>query len=129
MSTENQAGGCRCGAVRFETKGAPKWVAHCHCESCRKASGSGFATFVGFDDGNVTFTKEPPTIYESSPGMARSFCNKCGSPIFCSGGEWPDERHLFIGTFDEPDVFEPQGHIFPEERLHWAHLRDEVPDV
>lgn len=129
MSVENQAGGCRCGAIRYETRGAPKWIAHCHCESCRKASGSGFATYVAFDSDNVDFTKSPPTIYESSPGMKRSFCNQCGSPIYCSGGEFVGELHLFIGTFETPDVFEPQAHAFARERLHWAHLRDELPDV
>ncbi|MFZ2005552.1 MAG: hypothetical protein WB697_12720 [Stellaceae bacterium] len=31
-------GRCLCGAIRYEFRGAPEWVVHCHCDSCRSAS-------------------------------------------------------------------------------------------
>ncbi len=42
--TLNLPGGCHCGAVRYTMHAAPLSVLHCHCESCRKASGAMFNT-------------------------------------------------------------------------------------
>lgn len=125
MSAKTQSGGCRCGAIRFEFAGTPAFVAHCHCQSCRQASGCGFTTFVGCWAKDVTFTKGAPAIYQSSEAVERGYCVTCGSPIHFAGDKWSDQIHLFLGAFDDPDVFDPIGHSFPEERLHWAHLRDE----
>jgi len=36
-------GGCLCGGVRFRVKGKLGPAAYCHCQQCRRASGSAFA--------------------------------------------------------------------------------------
>ena len=38
-SGKTYAGGCMCGAVRYEASGEPFSVNHCHCLSCRKHNG------------------------------------------------------------------------------------------
>ena len=35
-------GGCQCGAVRYESTGAPQALYVCHCRECRKQSASAF---------------------------------------------------------------------------------------
>jgi hypothetical protein len=42
-------GGRICGAVRFAATGQPKWVAWCHCQSCRRHSGAPVSVFVAFE--------------------------------------------------------------------------------
>ena len=32
------AGGCLCGAVRYESDAAPEWTAICYCRDCQRAS-------------------------------------------------------------------------------------------
>lgn len=61
---------CLCGAVRFEALGAPDWVAHCHCESCLRHTGSAFSTVAGYREGTVRWTGERPAIFASLPSPA-----------------------------------------------------------
>ena len=39
-------GRCLCGDIRYEYRGAPLKILHCHCESCRRHTSSPVATFV-----------------------------------------------------------------------------------
>jgi hypothetical protein len=36
-------GGCRCGAIRYETEAAPAAMLKCLCRDCLRAGGSGYA--------------------------------------------------------------------------------------
>jgi len=49
VMTDQFEGGCLWGAVRFIATGQPKWVAWCHCESCRKHSRGPVSVFVAFE--------------------------------------------------------------------------------
>jgi hypothetical protein len=118
---EIRAGGCRCGAVRFEARGAPKFIANCHCEDCRRAIGAAFSTWVGYESGNVSWTGTR-AVHESSPTVKRGFCAACGTPLSYSGKTWSAETHLLIGTFDDPSGLAPTGDAFADEKLPWVPL-------
>ena len=74
-------GHCLCGAVSFEYEGPENWVGHCHCESCRRNTSSAFTTFMGVPNAAYRFTGIEPAVYQSSPGVRRLFCPKCGAPV------------------------------------------------
>lgn len=81
-------GGCLCGAVRYEAEGEPKFAGHCYCADCRKASGSGFAPFMGFPSDAVRFTGQTLKFASkaaSGDDAVRNSCPVCGSLVF--GGE------------------------------------------
>ncbi len=63
--TDGANGRCFCGKLQFELEGQPLWVAHCHCDSCRRNTGSAVATFVGYNKEQLTYTrgKELPLIW------------------------------------------------------------------
>ena len=122
-----RSGGCQCGRIRFEAQGKPIWVAHCHCADCRRATAAALATYAGFDKGQVRFTAEEPASYQSSPGVTRRFCPGCGTPISFESERWPEEIHLFVCTFDDPERFEPGAHVYTSEQLSWLHLGDDLP--
>lgn len=48
MSHTQRAGGCLCGAVRFNATGEPLRSGVCHCLDCRKTSGSSWSFFAVF---------------------------------------------------------------------------------
>ncbi len=120
-------GGCLCGAVRYRCTGAPLWVAHCHCESCRRATGGAVVTWAGFARDRVTFTAGWPQRFASSPGVTRSFCSHCGTPLTYEAERCADEVHFAIGTFDRPEALPPTCHVFDAERISWLHLADDLP--
>ena len=120
-------GGCLCGALRFEARGKPLWVAHCHCRSCRRNTGSAFATFVGYGETQFRVIEGALHTYASSPGVARSFCGTCGTPLSYAAERHPGEIHLYVSTLDRPEVFEPGAHVHVGEQLPWLHLDDGLP--
>ncbi len=120
-------GGCLCGAVRYRASGDPLWVAHCHCRSCRKSCGAAVLTFAGYAKGQVEIVAGAPTRFASSPGVTRSFCGRCGTPLSYEAERYPDEIHLTIGSLDKPEAFEPMGHVWTEDRIPWFDTADDLP--
>jgi len=104
-------GGCLCGDIRYRASGNPEWVGICHCQSCRKHTGGVLNAAAGFQRSNVTFTGKPEE-FRSSKGVGRLFCSRCGSALAYKSEQWPRDIHLFVGTFDEPNLIQPQFHIF-----------------
>ena len=125
---EITTGRCLCGAVRYEYRGPPLWVAHCHCDSCRRHTSSPVATFVGVGRAALRFTGAAPIVYISSPGVRRSFCGRCGSPIAYEADRIPDEVHLYHGTLDDPAALPAAtGHVNTGEQLPWFEILDDTP--
>jgi len=111
--TTTRTGGCLCRAVRYRAEGKPLWVVHCHCVDCRRAAGAAFATWVGYRNSQVTFESEAKRQrYDSSPGVVRTFCAVCGTPISFEGDKFPGELHLMAGTLDEPSSVTPTHHVW-----------------
>lgn len=120
------AGGCLCGDIRYRADAEPLWICHCHCEKCRKQTGSPVATYVGFPAGSVAWLVKQPTRYRSSNDVERSFCPTCGSPI---GFHRVHETSLALGSFDAPgellkaDMW--TGHIFFRDHILWFDTDDD----
>jgi len=113
-------GRCLCGAVKFRASGAPKWVLWCHCESCRRHSGAPASVFVSFADDAVAMTSGEIAKYNSSPGVERGFCARCGSTLTCSNQHLPNETHFHVGAFERAAELAPMGELFGKERLPWV---------
>ena len=120
-------GRCLCGAITFAYEGKPLWVAHCHCESCRRATASPVTTFLGVASQGFRWTSSAPQVFESSPGVRRSFCGLCGSPLAYEADRFPGEVQLYVATLDDPGAIEPRGHVHVAEQLPWFEVLDALP--
>jgi hypothetical protein len=123
MSENPLAGGCLCGALRYQARGEPLYMGHCYCADCRKASGSGFIPFIAFSRDALTFTGESREFRTKSArggDATRNFCPVCGGLVF--GGERgvSDSFTLYAGSLDDPSVFKPAIAIFARHRPDWA---------
>ena len=98
------SGRCHCGAVRFTADFPSRFVAHCHCESCRRAHGAAFVTWAGFPSPQVRVTQGADELatHESSPRTYRRFCRRCGSKLFFESAKWPGETHVVLAAVIVP---------------------------
>ena len=119
-------GGCLCGGIRYACTGTELWSAYCHCESCRSQTGAPVTGYVGFPLAAATFTGER-SVYESSPGVRRGFCARCGTPLTYEADDHPGEIHLHTCTLDRPEDFPPTRHVFYSERVRWLELTNDLP--
>lgn len=120
-ASQVREGGCLCRAVRYRATGKPIWVVHCHCTSCRRAAGAAFATWVGYRAEQIRFEDETQRRrYASSPGVSRSFCAVCGTPLTFEGEEFPGELHIMAGTLDDPGSVRPTHHVWTKEAVPWS---------
>lgn len=129
MSASIAAGGCLCGAVRFEADLPSLWVAHCHCSMCRRANSAAFVTWVGVRADAVRWhdPEQQRRLYKSSAAAERSFCGRCGSPLSFESTRWPGEVHLLRAAFATPIDREPQGHAFYDSHVDWFTVNDDLP--
>ena len=129
MSNEYVGGRCLCGAIRFRFEGAPNWVVHCHCESCRRATSSPMTTWISVPRAKLQFTGGTPRYFSSSTTAKRSFCDACGSPMTYETDYLPDEIHIYAVSLDDPanPIVSPSRHVFVSEQLSWFEVHDALP--
>jgi hypothetical protein len=63
--------------------------------------------------------------YESSPGRARCFCRKCGSPLVALHTGTVTE--VVLGSVDGDPGVRPGAHIFVSSMAPWYEIRDALP--
>lgn len=124
---EVKQGRCLCGAVEFEYQGPETWCYHCHCGSCRRNTGSPFTTFVSVPVDAYQYLGTEPAVHISSPGVRRSFCATCGTPIAYQADSFPDIIDFYAATLDDPKSVDPEFHVHFAEKLDWIDLKDSLP--
>jgi hypothetical protein len=115
------AGGCLCGALRYETTGVPDRIVFCHCKFCQRATGTAFLLEAMFPRTRFRLTQGTPARYElTSAGSGKrvviNFCQACGTKLWLDLDRVPGDIGLYTGTYDDPNWFERLGanskHIF-----------------
>ena len=125
--SEKHKGRCLCGAVSFEVDAPVNSVVNCHCESCRRQCSAPMTTYIGVQDGCWKWTGKVPKTYNSSPGVERTFCDNCGSPVSFRSQSMSGVMHLYVAAMEEPEKFEPKLHVAIEEKLSWLKISDDLP--
>ena len=123
-------GSCLCGKIKYEVRGEPLGMYYCHCETCRKATGTAFATniAVATDAFVVTAGRDSLKAYESSPQKYRYFCADCGSPIYSQADATKGMVSLRCGTLDDDPKLRPNVHFWVSSKAPWFEIRDGVPE-
>lgn len=122
-----RTGRCLCGAVRYRAEPPWKWVDHCHCASCRRATSSPLTTFFCVPLNRFGWTQGEPKVFMSSPDVRRRFCGACGTPLSYEIDDLDGEIHLYVATLDDDAGMVPGKHAFWSERVAWLTINDDVP--
>jgi hypothetical protein len=75
--------------------------------------------WVTIDLGEFQFIQGEPVAYPSSPGVARRFCGRCGSPLTYESSKSPATIDVTTVTLDDPSGFPPTQEVWLADRLHW----------
>ena len=78
-------GSCLCGSVNYKSNSDPLVIQNCHCDQCRKATGSVYLTNLFIKEENFEITGEVNNymhLSDAGNNMTKYFCPKCGSQVF-----------------------------------------------
>jgi hypothetical protein len=126
MSGVRATGGCLCGAVRYEVRGALRNVVNCHCIECQRWHGNfgayaaARAVDVVIEGAGVRWVVSPA----SDRGARRAFCGECGSSLFWQepGGE---TISVAAGSLDRPTGLRTAGHWYTVQAGDFYDLPDD----
>ena len=120
-------GSCLCKSVRYEITGAIEIMGNCHCSICRKSHGAPFVTWVVISPDQFRWTAGEEFVqgYDSSPGIQRCFCRKCGSSLATAHNGRISE--VAVGTVDGDPGLRTGAHIFVGSKASWHEITDDLP--
>lgn len=120
--SDQMIGSCLCGQVSFRVDNYFEHLYLCHCQQCRKLTGSAHASNLLTRPENLKWLSGGNNIKRFEyPGrnFTRAFCRDCGSgvPYVNQSGEW-----LIVpaGALEgEPEIADA-ANIFCAERPDWS---------
>lgn len=125
------AGGCVCGAVRYECQAAPVLAAHCHCRDCQRSSGAPMSTVIGVPTQAFRAVKGKPKSHryqgDSGKDVHRYFCGECGAPLYTEVAVMPDVRFIRAVSLDDASWVKPSMHIYCVSAQPWDNFSDGLP--
>lgn len=122
-------GSCLCGGIRYAIEGELAPIQVCHCEQCRKAQGTPFATNIPVAASAFRFVQGEQLLseFESSPGKRRAFCSRCGSPVISRRDDKPHTVRVRAGTLDAELETRPIAHFHTASKCNWWPIEDGLP--
>jgi len=129
--SQPRTGGCLCGAIRYETVGAPVFTLRCHCRDCQRQSGAAHVPAARVPSAGFRILQGMPRRYvtnaDSGNEIVRVFCGDCGTPLYVQVATRPDLGGLRVCTLDDPSWFRPEADIFMRSAQPWDHDEIGVP--
>ncbi len=124
-------GQCLCGSVQYEVSGTAERFYHCHCQRCRKATGTGHASNLLVSPiSSIRWLAGKALLAQFKvPDAERffnTFCTRCGSPM---PREVEQLNGVLIpaGTINEELPIKPQARIFWDSRAEWSCSDEDIP--
>lgn len=131
------AGGCVCGAVRYECTATPTEIQmfKCHCRDCQHVTGGGYTPVVYVPSLTFRITRGALRYFKTNSEMMgvnshlRGFCPDCGSRI--TGGEGPGAPGVGVtaGSLDDPSWFKPAVEMWVSDAQPWDLMDPALPKL
>ena len=119
-------GYCLCQKTTWAFTGEMSWQCYCHCDDCRRNCGAPVVGWIGVPLKNFTWTGQKPSTFESSKGVYRHFCGDCGSPMGFEADHYPGGMHIYAGSLQKPELFQPRFHVNYASKLPGLALHDDL---
>jgi hypothetical protein len=120
------AGGCACGAVRYEIEDEPMVMGDCQCHTCQKKSGTGHGSYVTFPNREKVRVAGKAAIWDvagdSGNVKTHGFCPVCGSPVYLTFRAMPELFTVHAGSLDDPGRYKPQMVTYAMRGHSWDRV-------
>lgn len=129
MSSESaMMGSCLCGAIRFSVRLPSLFCVHCHCSICRRFHGAAFGTWFGVPNPQFSLETGEADLcrFRSSDHGMRSFCRRCGSPLFFESIRHPDRIEIALASMRDSIDRKPEAQIYFDDRASWVVPGDDL---
>ena len=113
-------GSCLCGSVNYKSNSDPLVIQNCHCDQCRKSTGSVYLTNLFIKEENFEITGEVNNythLSDAGNNMTKYFCPKCGSQVFGKNSGRPGIITIRAGTINEKDIIKPIRNLFLKSKV------------
>ena len=113
-------GSCLCGSVNYNSNSDPLVIQNCHCDQCRKATGSVYLTNLFIKEKNFEITGEVNNyshLSDAGNNMTKYFCPKCGSQVFGKNSGRSGIITIRAGTVNEKDIIKPIRNLFLKSKV------------
>ena len=120
------AGGCRCGALRYEVTGEPHFTIACHCKDCQKLSSSAFSLGFVVEEAQFEIVRGEAHewVKEGSSGKPSSSftCPICA--VWTHTKPQAEAGFVIVRptTLDDPSWFRPLVELYTRSALPWARM-------
>ncbi len=124
------SGHCHCGEVSYKVTGEPVRMAQCHCNACRRTTGTGHNVLAFFNKDQLSISGKTRTHQSSADSgntRTRHFCPTCGSRLFSENSRTPETIGIAVGSFDNSDWFKPEVILYTSEHPVWDPIDPEIP--
>ena len=115
---------CACGQLAVDVTGEPVLNALCHCDDCRRHTGSAFgwqAYFLEAQVGEPNGRSAARTVPVFEP-QVRHFCPDCGTTLWWTAGTAPGLIGIAGGGFEAGVLGEPIASYRDGQRCVWLDL-------
>lgn len=119
-------GGCLCGTIRYAVNAEPQRIHNCHCDTCRKVTGSAFATNIFVAEDDIVITQGEPKSFshtaDSGNTVVKEFCANCGSQLFGHGTGRPGVKNIKVGSIDDASFVQPIANLYVKRALPFTQI-------
>lgn len=124
-------GGCSCGELRYHISCEPIFTQACHCRLCQRQTASAFIVRTMIETSNFHVDSGDLIHVHGPTGSGRGQevyrCATCKVHIYSTFNNSDAMTFIKTATFDEPEHFPPQAHIFTRSKLGWVNLDGGTP--
>jgi len=116
---------CCCGKCSIEVEGEPVVNAICHCDNCKRRTGSAFGWNAYFLDSQIVRAEGEFTGYaiDGVNRQLRWFCSDCGTTLYWKVAAFlPEHTGVAGGAFADTPLAVPTASVSNEGRCTWLHL-------
>jgi len=121
-----------CGAVSFTARDVPDRMGACHCEMCRRWTGSALLGVTVPEAGTEWRGTDDIATLQSSDWAERAWCRKCGTGLYfrvTADNEWAGSFEIPLGLFDDPNGFTMTNEIYIDHKPDSFAYADEGRDL